>query len=148
MFGSVLVNWLIQTGWCQGVDGSHDQLKWPISWIILCIVPCRLNRFYFLFIVTFWQIKEIIPQDYLTIIKKPMDFGTIKKMIETCSYTDAEEALQDCQQVFDNCFLYNKPQDVSWKYSIYCSDSVQFYLQLCTWRNVQLKNTLECADMG
>ena len=51
-------------------------------------------------------------QDYLTIIKKPMDFGTIKKMIETCSYNDAEEALQDCQQVFDNCFLYNKPQDV------------------------------------
>ena len=41
-----------------------------------------------------------------------MDFGTIKKMIETCAYNDAEEALQDCQQVFDNCFLYNKPQDV------------------------------------
>ncbi|XP_063684056.1 bromodomain testis-specific protein-like isoform X3 [Bolinopsis microptera] len=49
--------------------------------------------------------------DYLTVVKKPMDFGTIKKNIEDHVYTDAEEALADCQQVFDNCFLYNKPQD-------------------------------------
>ena len=55
-------------------------------------------------------------QDYLTVVKKPMDFGTIKKNIEDHVYTDAEEALADCQQVFDNCFLYNKPQDVCAKF--------------------------------
>ena len=67
----------------------------------------------FLLVIDFSNI--CFSQDYLTIVKKPMDFGTIKKMIETCAYNDAEEALQDCQQVFDNCFLYNKPQDVGGK---------------------------------
>ncbi|KAH8338291.1 hypothetical protein KR074_007241, partial [Drosophila pseudoananassae] len=45
--------------------------------------------------------------DYHQIIKQPMDLGTIKKRLKNNYYWEAEEALQDFNLVFDNCFLYN-----------------------------------------
>ncbi|KAH8268311.1 hypothetical protein KR026_004708, partial [Drosophila bipectinata] len=45
--------------------------------------------------------------DYHQVIKRPMDLGTIKKRLKNNYYWEAEEALQDFNLVFDNCFLYN-----------------------------------------
>lgn len=47
--------------------------------------------------------------DYHKIIKNPMDLGTIKKRLENCYYYSANECIQDCNTMFMNCYVYNKP---------------------------------------
>lgn len=47
--------------------------------------------------------------DYHKIIKVPMDLGTIKKRLENNYYWKAQEAIDDFQTIFDNCYIYNKP---------------------------------------
>ena len=38
-----------------------------------------------------------------------MDMGTIKKRLENNYYWNAEEAIADFNQMFTNCYIYNKP---------------------------------------
>lgn len=47
-------------------------------------------------------------QDYYTIIKTPMDMGTIKKRLENSYYLNAQECIQDFNTMFTNCYIYNK----------------------------------------
>lgn len=47
-------------------------------------------------------------QDYYTIIKKPMDMGTIKKRLENSYYWNAQECIEDFNTMFTNCYMYNK----------------------------------------
>ncbi|XP_021349026.1 bromodomain-containing protein 3-like isoform X3 [Mizuhopecten yessoensis] len=47
--------------------------------------------------------------DYYKIIKHPMDLGSIKKRLETNYYFSATECIQDFNQMFTNCYIYNKP---------------------------------------
>uniref|UniRef100_A0A3Q2C6B9 Bromodomain containing 4 n=1 Tax=Cyprinodon variegatus TaxID=28743 RepID=A0A3Q2C6B9_CYPVA len=49
--------------------------------------------------------------DYYTIIKTPMDMGTIKKRLENSYYWNAQECVQDFNTMFTNCYIYNKPGD-------------------------------------
>ncbi|XP_030135024.4 bromodomain testis-specific protein isoform X1 [Taeniopygia guttata] len=49
--------------------------------------------------------------DYYTIIKKPMDLGTIKKRLEHNYYTKAAECIEDFKTMFWNCYMYNKSGD-------------------------------------
>lgn len=49
--------------------------------------------------------------DYYTIIKNPMDMGTIKKRLENSYYRNAQECIQDFNTMFTNCYIYNKPGD-------------------------------------
>uniref|UniRef100_A0A8C3RB56 Bromodomain testis-specific protein n=1 Tax=Cyanoderma ruficeps TaxID=181631 RepID=A0A8C3RB56_9PASS len=49
--------------------------------------------------------------DYYTIIKKPMDLGTIEKRLEHNYYTRAAECIEDFKTMFWNCYMYNKPGD-------------------------------------
>ncbi|NWU08934.1 BRDT protein, partial [Cephalopterus ornatus] len=49
--------------------------------------------------------------DYYSIIKKPMDLGTIKKRLEHNYYTKAAECIEDFKTMFLNCYMYNKPGD-------------------------------------
>lgn len=51
-------------------------------------------------------VKLNIP-DYFTIVKNPMDFGTIKNNINSNKYSKLDEFIKDIHLVFDNCFLYN-----------------------------------------
>jgi len=52
--------------------------------------------------------------DYHTIIKQPMDLGTIKKRLLNKYYWCAEECKKDFQLIWFNCCLYNKPeQDIT-----------------------------------
>uniref|UniRef100_A0A3Q3WZV2 Bromo domain-containing protein n=1 Tax=Mola mola TaxID=94237 RepID=A0A3Q3WZV2_MOLML len=46
--------------------------------------------------------------DYYTIIKTPMDMGTIKKRLENSYYWNAQECIQDFNTMFTNCYIYNK----------------------------------------
>nr|XP_027198003.1 homeotic protein female sterile-like [Dermatophagoides pteronyssinus] len=49
--------------------------------------------------------------DYHTIIRRPMDLGTIKKRLENCYYYSAQECMDDFRLMFNNCYLYNKEGD-------------------------------------
>jgi transcription initiation factor TFIID subunit 2 len=49
---------------------------------------------------------------YFDIIKHPMDFGTIRKRLESGKYSNADQLLKDAKQVFINCYLFNIPDDV------------------------------------
>jgi hypothetical protein len=48
-------------------------------------------------------------EDYFDIIKKPMDFGTIKKKLNNNAYKAGADLVSDFEQVFYNCKMYNKP---------------------------------------
>jgi bromodomain-containing factor 1 len=45
--------------------------------------------------------------DYLEIIQKPIDLGTIKKKLMNKSYDNTDQYLEDIYQIFDNCRKYN-----------------------------------------
>lgn len=45
--------------------------------------------------------------DYFTIVKKPMDFGTIKSKLKEQRYANISEFMEDMELVFYNCKLYN-----------------------------------------
>ena len=53
-------------------------------------------------------VKLKIP-DYHTIVKYPMDLGTIKKRLTNKYYWCAQEVQDDFKLMFGNCYLYNKP---------------------------------------
>ncbi|XP_060088165.1 LOW QUALITY PROTEIN: bromodomain testis-specific protein [Heteronotia binoei] len=48
-------------------------------------------------------------EDYHTVIKHPMDLGTIKKKIENYEYKDIQEFAADVRLMFMNCYRYNSP---------------------------------------
>ncbi|EER01655.1 transcription factor GTE6, putative [Perkinsus marinus ATCC 50983] len=48
--------------------------------------------------------------DYFTVVKHPMDFGTIRKKLHKGEYEDALGFYEDCDLVFTNCALYNAPE--------------------------------------
>ena len=45
--------------------------------------------------------------DYFDVIKKPMDFSTIKKKLSNNLYTNFREFTEDIGLTFDNCYIYN-----------------------------------------
>lgn len=53
-------------------------------------------------------VKLRIP-DYYEIIKRPMDFGTVKKKLDKVDYMNAQECIEDFRLVWNNCYQYNKP---------------------------------------
>ena len=48
-------------------------------------------------------------KDYLTFVTRPMDFGTIKTILEADGYATPAEFRADVEQVFTNARLYNPP---------------------------------------
>jgi hypothetical protein len=45
--------------------------------------------------------------DYYDYVKYPMDLGTIKKKLKESKYVMVKEALDDLQQIWTNCKIYN-----------------------------------------
>lgn len=45
--------------------------------------------------------------DYPTIVKNPMDLGTVQKKLKNEKYKFVEEFFDDIQLIWDNCKLYN-----------------------------------------
>jgi len=56
--------------------------------------------------------------DYSTIIKEPMDFGTIKKTLKAKNYTSVDEFVDEVELVFANCLNYNGEQSDIGKWAI------------------------------
>ena len=51
-------------------------------------------------------------QDYYTVIKRPMDMGSIKNKLEHNVYYSGQDCIDDFRVMFSNCYTYNKPTDV------------------------------------
>ncbi|XP_075901762.1 bromodomain-containing protein 3-like [Nelusetta ayraudi] len=49
--------------------------------------------------------------DYYTIIKNPMDLGTISQRLQNNYYWQAIDCITDFNTVFSNCYFYNRPGD-------------------------------------
>ena len=45
--------------------------------------------------------------DYHTVIKRPMDFGSIRDNLRKHYYRSMRQFLEDVELVFNNCFMYN-----------------------------------------
>ncbi|KAH3805994.1 BRCA2-interacting transcriptional repressor EMSY-like isoform X5 [Dreissena polymorpha] len=57
-----------------------------------------------------WFTQPVDPADapdYYTIVQNPMDFGTIKRKLETGKYVDFDDFHADMLLVKENCYLYN-----------------------------------------
>ena len=50
---------------------------------------------------------ELNIPNYFEVIKKPMDFSTVKKKLNNYSYTNLKEYCDDMDLIFNNCILYN-----------------------------------------
>ena len=48
--------------------------------------------------------------DYHTIIKTPMDLGTVKKKMDNREYTSVAAFEHDVLIIFSNCYKYNPPE--------------------------------------
>ena len=69
-------------------------------------------------------VKDMCP-DYLTVIKEPMDFGTIRRKMS--KYNNKSEFLHDIELVFSNCKTYNKPGTLP---DVLCTRVVAFWKDL------------------
>ena len=70
---------------------KYNHVSWPF---MTAVDPVALN----------------IPT-YHSIIKKPMDFGTIKAKLDQGEYENAKEVEADARQVFQNCYRFNPQSD-------------------------------------
>lgn len=78
--------------------------------------------------------KADVP-DYHSIIKKPMDFGTIKHKLNMLEYRNNSEVISDALLVFDNCYLYNETNTDIYQ----CGVRLQrVFEKLCKERNLKL----------
>ena len=59
------------------------------------------------------DIEGLKLQDYLKIISKPMDLGTVLKNLELGVYLKVSHALDDIQLIWDNCKKYNQEGSVN-----------------------------------
>ena len=50
---------------------------------------------------------ELNVPNYYDVIKRPMDFLTVKRKLNNCVYTNLKEYCEDMDLIFNNCFLYN-----------------------------------------
>ncbi|KAI9286342.1 hypothetical protein BC943DRAFT_359507 [Umbelopsis sp. AD052] len=60
-------------------------------------------------------VDTTIVTDYLTVIKKPMDFKTMRQKLESNQYPDMDAFKQDFQQICTNAKIYNAPDTPYWR---------------------------------
>lgn len=65
---------------------------------------------------------------YFKVIKKPMDFGTIKKNLLELKYLKFQDFLDDTNLVFANCNSFNDPK---LPVILMCNELEAKYLELC-----------------
>ncbi|KAG5682698.1 hypothetical protein PVAND_012032 [Polypedilum vanderplanki] len=63
--------------------------------------------------------------DYLDIIKKPMDLGTIEKKLRKGEYSDPWEYVDDVWLMFDNAWLYNRKTSRVYRYCTKISEEFE-----------------------
>ena len=67
-----------------------------------------------------------IQQDYFDVIKNPMDLSTVLKKLEAREYYSAQEAIDDYNQIWQNCFTYNTPGEVGTQCNAIQYNTIQY----------------------
>lgn len=80
-------------------------------------------------------LKSEVP-DYHTIIKRPMDFGTIRHKLNVLDYRNTSEVLADALLVFENCDMYNQPDTDVYKSGVRLR---KFFDKKCREKNLKLR---------
>ncbi|CAG8496144.1 1853_t:CDS:2 [Diversispora eburnea] len=70
-------------------------------------------------------VKFGIP-DYLDIIKKPMDLGTVEKKLNNFEYSNVNEFIAEVRLVFSNCITYN---GVSHQFALFAKELNNLFTQ-------------------
>lgn len=78
--------------------------------------------------------------DYPTIIKNPMDLGTVKKKLKSGKYKTATEFQDDIQLIWDNCKRYNQEGSVINFFPLICSIYINKQSNLRNKRRSSSKN--------
>mmetsp|Transcript_8175 Transcript_8175/g.20591 ORF Transcript_8175/g.20591 Transcript_8175/m.20591 type:complete len:1338 (-) Transcript_8175:215-4228(-) len=65
--------------------------------------------------------------DYASIVKRPMDLGTVKKRLYALAYQSRQNAADDTRLVFTNAMLYNPPNNIIHK----CAAELLSYFDSC-----------------
>ncbi|ORX53201.1 Bromodomain-containing protein [Hesseltinella vesiculosa] len=60
-------------------------------------------------------VNTAIVKDYLTVVKRPMDFSTMKKNLAADKYHSTQDFQSDFSLIVNNAKLYNAPDTVYWK---------------------------------
>ncbi|GJQ11240.1 hypothetical protein GpartN1_g3031.t1 [Galdieria partita] len=69
--------------------------------------------------------------DYLSIVKKPMDLGTVREKLNRGQYTCVEDLREDIDLIWDNCCLYNAPETEFYSLALKLRDvTVKLFEQL------------------
>ncbi len=89
-----------------------DELRGCLD--ILRILQSKPNVYPFLEPVD-W--KNLNLPDYPTIVKRPMDLGTIEDRIYSGLYSSADEFAEDVRLVWHNAQTYNQPGSDIWKWA-------------------------------
>ncbi|XVF87240.1 hypothetical protein PTKIN_Ptkin18bG0103000 [Pterospermum kingtungense] len=81
--------------------------------------------------------------DYFTIIKNPMDLGTIKSKLVKNTYLGVQEFVDDVKLTFSNAMLYNPPSNNVHKMA---EEMVQFFE--ARWKSLEEKWNQENSKVG
>ncbi|KAA8548201.1 hypothetical protein F0562_004538 [Nyssa sinensis] len=105
-------------GWNRGTSGrfeSATQALSPSTSNLIFMKQCEAllkklmsHQYGWVFNTPVDVVKLNIP-DYFTVIKHPMDLGTIKSKIASCEYSSPLEFLADVRLTFSNAMTYNPP---------------------------------------
>lgn len=105
-------------GWNRGTSGKFEapvQTRSPTMANSLLMKDCEslltrlmTHQYGWVFNTPVDVVKLNLP-DYFTIIKEPMDLGTIKSKIDTGAYSDPLEFAGDVRLTFSNAMTYNPP---------------------------------------
>ncbi|CAL1546882.1 unnamed protein product [Lymnaea stagnalis] len=80
--------------------------------------------------------KKLVP-DYYNVIKRPMDFGTIRNKIHAFTYQKPSEMLDDVRLIFNNCIEYNNRTSPEYK----------AYFRLCKYFDKRVKELSLLEDV-
>ncbi|CAL5415242.1 unnamed protein product [Camellia sinensis] len=103
-------------GWNRATSGRFVSARWASSTLsAISIEQCKTllkklmqHQYGWVFNTPVDVVKLNIP-DYLTVIKHPMDLGTIKSKIASSEYSSALEFVADVRLTFSNAMTYNPP---------------------------------------
>ncbi|XP_004516284.1 transcription factor GTE8-like isoform X2 [Cicer arietinum] len=130
-------------GWNRGSSGKFEtpaQTRSPSTVNSLLMKDCEslltrlmTHQYGWVFNTPVDVVKLNLP-DYFTIIKHPMDFGTIKSKIDTGAYSDPLEFASDVRLTFSNAMTYNPPGN-----DVYImADTLKKYFEV-RWKTIEKK---------
>eukprot|EP00039_Didymoeca_costata_P018465 m.333550 g.333550 ORF g.333550 m.333550 type:complete len:922 (+) comp17171_c0_seq1:156-2921(+) len=95
------------TGFMMESLSTTNQLSWIQKHLMKAL---QKHEFAWPFLKPVDPVKLNLPT-YFDVIKHPMDLSTVKKKLQNRQYQSGQEALNDLNLMFKNCYTFNRPGD-------------------------------------